>query len=211
MGWKKERDLLIAQTLAFVESVTGKTPDLEPASLEPASLEPRPSLEPRTSLEKSLEPPELAQKSFEQSSAATSSDGEGAPGPVARAVQLAPSAAIKIDGKSVEPPKDAAKTIKDIQLSIHVPRSTVSSDVRTEMQTRLANFRAHQERFHRQREEYCSATLREARTATGNHSAPALLTARHADPGPRSSQAPATGVSKTPAGSRSSESGQGPS
>jgi hypothetical protein len=201
MGWKKERDLLIAQTLAFVESITGKTPDLEPASLEPKT----------SPKQTSLEPLALGPKSLEQSSAAPSSDGKGSPGSVARAVQLAPSAAIEIDDKSVEPPKDAAKAIKDIQLSILAPRSTVSSDVRTEMQTRLANFRAHQERFHRQREEYYSATLREARTVTGNHPAPALPTPRHADPGPRSSQAPATGVSKTPAGSRSSESGQGPS
>ena len=29
MSWKKERDLLIAQTMAFVQSVTGKQPDAE--------------------------------------------------------------------------------------------------------------------------------------------------------------------------------------
>ena len=28
MSWKRERDLLIAQTMAFVQSVTGKTADL---------------------------------------------------------------------------------------------------------------------------------------------------------------------------------------
>ena len=28
MSWKRERDLLIAQTMAFVQSVTGKTPDV---------------------------------------------------------------------------------------------------------------------------------------------------------------------------------------
>lgn len=36
MGWKQERDLLMAQTMAFVQSVTGKTPDA-PARLS-ASL-----------------------------------------------------------------------------------------------------------------------------------------------------------------------------
>lgn len=201
MDWKRERDLLIAQTLAFVQSVTGKTPDLTLSSLEP-----------KTSLEqKALEPPALGQRSFEQSTATQSPDAEGSPGPGARAVQLAPIEAIKIHEKAAPPPKDASKTIKDIQLSIHSPRSIVSNDVRTEIQARVANFRAHQERFHRERDEYYSATLRDVRTVTVHHSAPVLLTPRHADPGPRSSQAPATGVSKTPAGSRSSESGQGPS
>ena len=200
MDWKKERDLLIAQTLAFVQSVTGKTPDLALTSLEP-----------KTSLEQqALEPPALGQRSLGQTSPAQASDAEGPLGPVAKAVRLAPIEAIKIDEKTASPPKDAANTIKDIKLSIHVPRSIVSSDIRTEMQTRLANFRAHQERFHRERDEYYSATLRDVRTVGGNHSVPELLTPRHADPGPRSSAAPATGVSKTPAGSRSSESGQGP-
>ena len=201
MDWKKERDLLIAQTLAFVQSVTGKTPDLALTSLEPkVSLE-----------QKALEPPALGQRSLGQTSPAQASDAEGPLSPVAKAVRLAPIEAIKLDEKAAPPPKDAPKAIKDIKLSIHAPRSIVSSDVRTEMQSRLANFRAHQERFHRERDEYYSATLRDVRTVGGNHSVPELLTPRHADPGPRSSAAPAAGVSKTPAGSRSSESGQGPS
>ena len=29
MKWMRERDLLIAQTMAFVQSVTGKTPEAE--------------------------------------------------------------------------------------------------------------------------------------------------------------------------------------
>jgi hypothetical protein len=46
MHWKKERDLLIAQTMAFVQSVTGKTTD---ASVRPESrLETGPSNEPVT-------------------------------------------------------------------------------------------------------------------------------------------------------------------
>jgi hypothetical protein len=201
MDWKKERDLLIAQTLAFVQSVTGKTPDLALNSLEP-----KPSPE-----QKALEPPAPGQIFLEQASAVQSSDGEGSPSPDVRVGQLAPIEAIKIDEKTAPPPKDDAKTIKDIKLSLHVPRSTVSSAIRTEMQARLANFRAHQERFHRERDEYYSATLRDVRTVGGNHSVPELLTPRHADPGPRSAAAQAAGVSKTPAGSRSSESGQGPS
>jgi hypothetical protein len=33
------------------------------------------------------------------------------------------------------------------------------------MQTRIANFRKHQERFEREREEYCTATLTKLRAA----------------------------------------------
>ena len=44
-------------------------------------------------------------------------------------------------------------------------RAIVGDDVRTEIEARLANFRAHQERFHREREAYFSATLARARAA----------------------------------------------
>jgi hypothetical protein len=40
-----------------------------------------------------------------------------------------------------------------------------SHDVRTEIQARIANFRKHQERFEREREEYCAATLTKLRAA----------------------------------------------
>src|SRR6185312_6342272 len=36
MKWMRERDLLIAQTLAFVQSVTGKLPETEPTTVTPA-------------------------------------------------------------------------------------------------------------------------------------------------------------------------------
>ena len=41
----------------------------------------------------------------------------------------------------------------------------MASDFRTEMQARIANFRKHQERFEREREEYCAATLSKLRAA----------------------------------------------
>src|SRR5450631_1240335 len=37
MSWKKERDLLIAQTMAFVQSVTGKKPDAGLAEAQPGT------------------------------------------------------------------------------------------------------------------------------------------------------------------------------
>ena len=38
MKWMRERDLLIAQTMAFVQSVTGKTPETEKTVSAPVSL-----------------------------------------------------------------------------------------------------------------------------------------------------------------------------
>jgi hypothetical protein len=41
----------------------------------------------------------------------------------------------------------------------------MAGDFRSEMQARIANFRKHQERFEREREEYCAATLTKLRAA----------------------------------------------
>jgi hypothetical protein len=114
--------------MAFVQSVTGKTPDLEQASDAK---------------------PDIA-------------------APFTRAEQVlkaAPAEPINVTASDfvappvVEPPKE----IKAIQASLQVPRSMVSGDFRTEMQARVANFRAHQERFSREREQYFSATLTKLR------------------------------------------------
>jgi hypothetical protein len=120
MDWKRERDLLIAQTMAFVQSVTGKQPDAEQMSAKP---------------------------------------GIGAT-PVAPA---SPVTAVEILAAEIVAPSRNSS-----QDSIRVPRSIVSSDIRSEMQARVANFRAHQERFNREREEYCSATLIKLRAALGS-------------------------------------------
>ena len=54
MGWKQDRDLLIAQTMAFVQSVTGKTPDVG------VRLEADVASETRIASEAQLEPPTVA-------------------------------------------------------------------------------------------------------------------------------------------------------
>ena len=110
MEWVKERDLLIAQTLAFVQSVTGNRLDAE------AELRLR--------------------------------------------VATAPIDATKIDLTKIVAPPD----------STPVPRTAFAGDLRAEMQTRVASFRAHQERFSREREAYCSATLAKARAVIGDAS-----------------------------------------
>ena len=111
MEWMKERDLLIAETMEFVQSLTGRKPGLGPSS---------------------------------------GTD----PG-----VAAAPAEAAKIlaHGRLGSP--------KAIQPGVRLPGAIVGGEVRTEIQTRLANFRAHQERFQREREEYFSATLARTRAA----------------------------------------------
>ena len=129
MSWKKERDLLIAQTMAFVQSVTGKQPDAE------LDVDAKPILD---------------------------------TGPAAEA---APVEAAKMQAEDIVTSSPAARP-NDVQVSIQIPRTVVSSDVRTEIQARVANFRAHQQRFNRERAEYFSATLTKLRTAIEKDSAP---------------------------------------
>ncbi|MCK1290848.1 MULTISPECIES: hypothetical protein [unclassified Bradyrhizobium] len=112
MKWIAERDALIAQTMAFVQSVTGKKDDLHPPEIPMAT--------------------------------------------VAASVQIAPvNTIIGTESLKAAPP-----------LPLPLPPSRVAShDVRTEIQARIANFRKHQERFEREREEYCAATLTRLRAA----------------------------------------------
>jgi hypothetical protein len=126
MSWKEERDLLIAQAMAFVQSVSGNMPDAV------LSFEAKPILE------------------------------------TAAAVEAAPAEAAKMHSEEILP----AAPPEDIQVGIQIPRTIVSSDVRTEIQARVANFRAHQQRFNRERGEYFSATLTKLRAAIENESAP---------------------------------------
>ena len=59
MKWVKERDLLIAQTMAFVQSVTGKKPDFtaSPITREAAPIENPPPLPTPAPAAASAEPP----------------------------------------------------------------------------------------------------------------------------------------------------------
>jgi hypothetical protein len=131
MGWKQERDLLIAQTLAFVQSVNGKTED----AVKPG-LEQQPYAEPH--------------------------------------VDAAPVEAVEIRAAEIihapaAPPRKIRVEIP-IQLDVPMPRTVFSTDIRSEMQARVASFRAHQQRFDREREQYFNATLTKVRAA-GNYPA----------------------------------------
>ncbi len=134
MEWVRERELLIAQTLAFVQSVSdserdGKLRDArKPGAWKPDAWKPgaEPDRKPR--------------------------------------IEAAPIDAIKF----AEPPASTP-------FNIQAPRPTVSGEVRTEIQNRVANFRANQQRFTREREAYCRATIARMRVAIGTDSPPPLL------------------------------------
>jgi hypothetical protein len=114
MKWMRERDLLIAQTMAFVQSVSGKMPEAEKtaaASLTLLSVE--------------------------------TSHTTSAPAPMPDIEAL-----LTVGGAVAAPPKAAPKARLDLR-----------DELQAEIKARVANFRAHQERFTREREAYCSATM----------------------------------------------------
>jgi hypothetical protein len=118
MKWVRERDHLIAQTMAFVQSVTGKKPEAE-APVESWS-----------------------EVKFEQ----------------------------------LESPVGTSET----------PRKSpvIRSAVREEIEGRVAAFRAHQQRFDRERDRHFNSVLTGIRAAITDPSRPPPL-AEHTKPGPR--------------------------
>jgi hypothetical protein len=129
MKWMRERDLLIAQTMAFVQSVTGKKPEAEATGATSLALPP-------------LTLPSLTLPSLTLPAVETSESAPAvAPTPDIKAV-------LAVSGALAEPAKPAP-----------VVRPDLRDDFQSEIKARVANFRAHQERFSREREAYCSATM----------------------------------------------------
>ena len=119
MKWIRERDALIAQTLAFVQSVSGKKDDIRQPDTAAAA-------------------PVLAAEIVSVQTVTVAFEPQPAnPPPLAPPPQPPPVSS---------PPRAAG-------------------DFRSEMQARIANFRKHQERFEREREEYCATTLSKLRAA----------------------------------------------
>ena len=113
MTWIRERDALIAQTMAFVQSVTGRKDDvLQPGGTVVASTV---------------------------------------------AVEIADARAVPTEIELAQAPVPPPPT--------PLPPPRASGDFRTEMQARIASFRKHQQRFEREREEYCAETLTKLRAA----------------------------------------------
>lgn len=113
MKWMRERDLLIAQTMAFVQSVTGRKPEadvfmrVDAASVTPTRL---PDVEAM----------------------------------LAEAIS-APNVPVPVPVASPPPMLE--------------PRTVGRSEYQSEIQARVEKFRAHQAKFNRDREAYCSATM----------------------------------------------------
>ena len=122
MSWIRERDELIAQTLAFVQSVTDKRE-------ENGRREAVPLLPPKS---------------------------ENALAAVAHA--LASETPSSVARPSVAPTGNPAAGATP-------PPIISQTEMANEIRTRVASFRAHQERFNREREEYFASTIARLRAA----------------------------------------------
>ena len=160
MKWMKERDLLIAQTMAFVQSVTGKTPEAEKTVSAPVS---RPSVEasettrPATAL---YDAP-LYDKALSEIASLLA---ETPPAAQAPTIAQAPTLEVFVE------------TPRAIPRPVGVVRPDLREDFQSEIKARVASFRAHQERFNREREAYCTATMAKVHAALkqGEQSPPRL-------------------------------------
>lgn len=127
MKWMKERDLLIAQTMAFVQSVAGKKATTEAREI------PREALTEPT-LIKSTPAGEIAE--------------------VKPRAETAPIETQRIETLQIETAQSAR------------PSPLRVSDIRQEIRGRVAAFRAHQELFHRERDDYYNSVVTRLRAST---------------------------------------------
>jgi hypothetical protein len=141
MKWMRERDSLIAQTMAFVQTVAGSKEDAAPrAVLEPVKLEPV-----------KLEPVKLEPAKADVDVAALDA--------IRNALDIAPPPG-EVPRNTLHKPlySPPPKTVPAV-------RPSVPSEMQTEIRSRIASFRAHQERFNRERAEYFNATLARLRAS----------------------------------------------
>jgi hypothetical protein len=187
MDWKKERDALIAQTFAFVQSVTGRTEETarREAPMAAAPVPPPPEASAALSEAATIETPPIA---------------------------LAPIQSEPFAADPADPAPAAPVEPLEGSYSAALSTPTFQSGVKAEIQARIDSFRALQDRFRRERAEYCSATLQRLRATI---EAPLPHAGEISQPngplGRKSSARPATNASETLAGSRSSGNVQGPS
>jgi hypothetical protein len=137
MKWMRERDLLIAQTMAFVQSVTGKPPEAEKT----------PQAEQTATVSVAL----LSLKTSEITHAVAALPDIGS------LLAKTPPATLA--------PRETSREVSSEEMPREIPRPAplahpdLREDFQSEIRARVANFRAHQERFNREREAYCSATM----------------------------------------------------
>jgi len=150
MKWMKERDLLIAQTMAFVQSVTGKMPDTAKTIAPPVAF-PVETFDP-------VETSDMVETSEIVRPAPVVSDIPPLRVMEAQPVVQAPiaSQALVMDAPAMEV---SVETSRQIPKPVPLSRPDLREDFQSEIRARVANFRAHQERFSREREAYCTATM----------------------------------------------------
>jgi hypothetical protein len=144
MKWMKERDLLIAQTMAFVQSVTGKTPEAEKTVSASVSL--------------------LSVAAYESTRPATAVS-DAALSDIASLLAETPPAARAPTAAQAPTLEVFVETPRAIPSPVPFTRPDLREDFQSEIKARIASFRAHQERFNREREAYCTATMAKVHAA----------------------------------------------
>ncbi|MVT68061.1 hypothetical protein GPL21_23455 [Bradyrhizobium pachyrhizi] len=170
MKWMKERDLLIAQTMAFVQSVKGKLPDAEPLVPAPQTAVP-PAAKPTAAPPAATPAPAAAlPTAAEQALAEAIATFSVKPAAEVRAAVVPPPLPVPTVIEGLPPaPSPLAVTVVEVppqpaQLP-HFARLDISGDFGSEVRERVANFRAQQQRFLKEREEYCTTTMAKVRAA----------------------------------------------
>jgi hypothetical protein len=132
MKWIEERDALIAQTKAFVEQVTRRSADIGRTSTRPV---PRDAVVPSSAPPLASAPPPKVNDRFNDK------------------INDKPGDKVYVTTRDagIEP----AATLASALLAQRFDLVSMSSEIRA----RIAAFRAHQERFNRERHEYFNATL----------------------------------------------------
>ncbi len=152
MKWQKERDDLIAQTKAFVQSVAGRTPKAVLGSVfnKPAPIE-DPFEDPFTVLAP-VSPPPLP---IDQVTASIPTSTEAKP-PEVKPAEVKPAEIMATEARLAD--------TMPIEQELPAAEAPAPSDIRKEIQTRVAAFQAHQHRFHRERDAYFNSVLTKARS-----------------------------------------------
>ncbi|WOH79071.1 hypothetical protein RX327_24545 [Bradyrhizobium sp. BEA-2-5] len=169
MKWMKERDLLIAQTMAFVQSVKGKLPDAEPLVSAPQTAVP-PAAKPTATAPAATPAPAALPIAAEQALAEAIATFSVKPAAEVRAAVVPPPLPVPTVIEGLPPaPSPLAVTAVEVppqpaQLP-HFARLDISGDFGSEVRERVANFRAQQQRFLKEREEYCTTTMAKVRAA----------------------------------------------
>ena len=140
MKWMRERDLLIAQTMEFVQSVSSK----------------------KLAADNTIATHRIATSTVATPAARLPVEPPRTVNPPTPMHDIA--ALLAVSGAVAEPPKPAPPARPDLR-----------DDFQAEIKTRVANFRAHQERFSREREAFCSATMAKVHAALREDTAPPRL------------------------------------